>query len=183
MKKPDSKRAVKDEFSRLYDEHRDSVFRLCLVKLKNNAHTADDCTQNTFTVLYKKLLDGETIEYPKAFLYKTAQNFILKSLAQNSRIAEKTVELDIVKDKVDTDNPDIDDNINYELMKKRILEILNDEEKKIFKLRYIDDLTLSETADRLQISKAAVAKRVERMRKKIINSYNTEWKGESYDGK
>ena len=68
-------------------------------------------------------------------------------------------------------------------MKKRILEILNDEEKKIFKLRYIDDLTLSETADRLQISKAAVAKRVERMRKKIINSYNTEWKGESYDGK
>lgn len=181
MKAPDSKRAVRDEFTRLYENHRDAVFRLCLVKLNNDEHTANDCTQNTFTVLYQKLLDGEKIEYPNAFLYKTAHNFILKAIAQNARTTETTLPIESVQSESDTNISDIDDNIDYELLKKRIYQVLTPQEKDLFDLRFIEDLTLEATADRLSISKAAVAKRLERMRNKIINSDITEWKGESHD--
>jgi len=181
MKAPDSKRAVRDEFTRLYENHRDAVFRLCLVKLNNDEHTANDCTQNTFTVLYQKLLDGEKIEYPNAFLYKTANNFILKAIAQNTHATETTLPIESINDEPSADSSDLEENIDYELLKRRIYQVLTPQEKELFDLRFIEDLTLEATADRLSISKAAVAKRLERMRNKIINSAITEWKGESHD--
>ena len=72
-----NKKAVQDRFTQIYNEYKGPIYKMCLVRLKDE-NSAEDCMQNAFIVLYKKMLNKEEIENPRAFLYKTAGNFVLK---------------------------------------------------------------------------------------------------------
>ena len=59
-----------------YNEYRIRLFNYCLSRLDGSREAADDCVQETFIVFYDRLLDGEQFENPRAFLYRTADNFV-----------------------------------------------------------------------------------------------------------
>lgn len=172
--KDGEKRAVQDRFTQIYNEYKSSIYKFCLVKLHGDNESAEDCMQNTFIVLYRKMLNGVTIEYPRAFLYRTADNLILKCTEQKIRHESKTVPLEDYEDKACDEQYRIDSDIDYALLNKKLASILNDEEQKLFKLKYIDDLTIEQVSVVLDASQTAIAKRLQRVRDKIKNSITIE---------
>lgn len=161
-----NKKAVQDRFTQIYNEYKGPIYKMCLVRLKDE-NSAEDCMQNAFIVLYKKMLNKEEIENPRAFLYKTAGNFVLKCFDERSRHLEKTVPITEYEDKLIDEQNKIDSNINFELLNKQLNSVLTPEEQLLLKLKYIDDLTIDAVAEILNISKAATAKRLQRLREKI----------------
>lgn len=169
------KKAIKDRFTQIYDEYRSAIYKFCLVRLRGDSHAAEDCMQNTFIVLYKKMQSKEEIEYPRAFLYRTADNLILKCVSQKVREEKSTVPLDEYEDLAYEERQDeIDSDIDYSVLNRKITAILNEEEQMLFKLKYIDDLTIEQAAAAVSISQTAAAKRLQRIRDKIKNSIKVE---------
>ena len=63
-------------FEQLYNEYIGYISHYCYYKLSDYPEYAQDCIQDTFRVLFEKLSENVEIEYPKAFLIKTASNFV-----------------------------------------------------------------------------------------------------------
>lgn len=169
----DNKKAIQDRFTQIYNEYKAPIYKMCLVKLKDK-DSAEDCMQNAFTVLYKKMLNSEEIENPRAFLYKTSGNFILKCFEEKNKSNNRTVPISEYENKIVDEQSKIDSNIDYQLLNKRLNDILTPDEQYLLKLKYIYDYTIDDVAKNLNISKPAVAKRLQRLREKIKNSINIE---------
>ena len=95
-----------------YGKYYASIYKFCLSRLKDDSSYVDDCVQEAFVVLYKRLLSGEEIEYTQAFLYKTASNLIKKRFAQLKR-EEKNISLEEIRE-IPSHSVDIDDRLSFE---------------------------------------------------------------------
>lgn len=151
-------------FKTAYEENYVSVYRFCLSKLKNNEMT-EDCVQEAFLVLYKKYLAGEEIEYVKAFLMKTASNFVLKKFEEIKKM-QKTVNIDEIIN-IPSQNDDMEERLTFDEYSKQISAALSTLDAEIFTLRYIDEYKIEEIANRLNMSIPAVTTRLSRIRQKL----------------
>ena len=168
-----AKQLADSKLKAIYSEYYSSIYKYCLAKLKNDRASVEDCVQESFIVLYKRLLSGEEIEYPHAFLLKTASNMVKKRYEQIYR-DEKNIDIEEIKE-ITTHSVDIDDRLTFEEYSRMISDALNDTDREIFILRYIKELKLEEIADALDISVSNVATRLSRMRnklKKILSEQN-----------
>lgn len=162
----DKRKAHADElFKKAYDRYYQSIYKFCLSRLPNDRHSVEDVVQETFLVLYNKYLDGEDIEYTQAFLFKTANNFILKQMRQNQKKQEQISVDDIIH--IPAQNEDIDERLTFEEYSRQISAALNDTDAEIFKLRYESDLEIAQIAEVTGLSLKATYARIERMRDKI----------------
>ena len=152
---------LKDAYSRYYS----SVYRFCCSKLKNDITYVEDCVQETYIVLYNKLLDGEEIQFTLAYLYKVASNLVKKRYVQLKK-QEKNISIDDIKD-VNTYSIDLDDRLTFEEYSKMISDALNDTDKEIFALRYEYEMKIEDIAERLNMSVTNVSTRLSRMREKL----------------
>lgn len=174
MGRQDSKKAVSDKFTEIYNEYKSPIYKFCLVKLNGNSSYAEDCMQNTFTVLYKKMQNGEEILNYRAYLYKIANNFILKTIEANAKNNSRLVPIDDYTDKAVDNRESIDSNLDYQLLNDRLNKLLTDDEQRLLKLKYIYDMTIEQTAQQFGITPQAAAKRLQRLREKIKHSINIE---------
>ena len=165
-----------------YNEYRIRLFNYCLSRLDGSREAADDCVQETFIVFYNKLLDGEEFENPRAFLYRTADNFVKRQKQKNAVDSKRSIPLE------DAENIGVTDDdyfeklglIDYEECAKILLNLLTDEEKQIYDLRYIQRIAVEDIAERLGISRPAASMRLMRLRNKIkdmVYSFDIEKKG------
>ncbi len=165
-----------------YELYRIKLFNYCLSRLDGSREAADDCVQETFIVFYNKLLDGEEFENPRAFLYRTADNFVKRQKQKDAMELRHNVPLDEaeqigVSDSEYTEKLDL---IDYEECAKILLNLLTDEEKQIYALRYIQKISVEEIAEKLGISRPAASMRLMRLRNKIkdmVYSFDIEKKG------
>lgn len=169
MESKDKNKAVQDRFTQIYNAYKSPIFKMCLVKLKDK-DSAEDCMQNAFMVLYKKMRNGEEIENPRVFLYKTSGNFILKCFEEKRKNNSQTVPISEYENKIVDDQSRIDSDMDYQLLNKRLNDILTPDEQQLLRYKYIYDFTIEETAKRLNISKTAAAKRLQRLREKVKKS-------------
>ncbi len=164
-----------------YDQYRIRLFNYCLSRLDGSREAADDCVQETFIVFYNKLLDGEEFENPRAFLYRTADNFVKRQKQKDAVELKRSIPLDEAADVGVTDEYlSRLDLIDYEEIAKILLNLLTDEEKQIYDLRYIQRIGVEEIAERLGISRPAASMRLMRLRNKIkdmVYSFDIEKKG------
>lgn len=163
------KKEIQDRFTQIYNEYKSPIYKMCLVKLKDKDN-AEDCMQNAFMVLYKKMLNSEEIKNPRAFLYKTAGNFVFKCFDEKAKNNNRIVPITDYEDKLVDEQSKIDSNIDYELLNRQLNAVLTPDERQLLKYKYVYDFTIEETAKRLNISKTAAAKRLQRLREKIKNS-------------
>ena len=77
-----------------YNQYRIRLFNYCLSRLNGSREAADDCVQETFIVFYNKLLDGEEFENPRAFLYRTADNFVKRQKQKDAVESKRSISLD-----------------------------------------------------------------------------------------
>ncbi len=152
-------------FKKAYERYYTSIYRFCLSRLPNDRSSVDDCVQETFIVLYNKYLDGEEIEYVQAFLFKTANNFVLKQTRQIQKQMNQVSVEEIIH--IPSQSEDIDDRLTFEEYSRQISAALNDTDAEIFRLRYVEDSDIKEIAEMTGISIKAAYARLERMRDKI----------------
>lgn len=172
------KKAIKKHFEEIYESYKSPIYKFCLARLNGDSSDAEDCMQNTFMVFYKKLNSNEEIVNPRAYLYKIANNFVLKAIEQKAKNNNTLVPIDDYADKVVEDNERLDNQLDYELLNQRIDSLLTTDEKQLFKFKYIYDMKLEQVAEQMGISKSAAAKRLQRLREKIKSSIPLEQKGD-----
>ena len=164
-----------------YNEYRIRLFNYCLSRLDGSREAADDCVQEVFIVFYNKLLDGERFENPRAFLYRTADNFVKRQKQNKASELKHQIPLESAADiGVEDEYLEKINLIDYDKCAKILLKLLTDEEKQIYDLRYIQKIGVEEIAEKLGISRPAASMRLVRLRnriKEMVYSFEIEKKG------
>lgn len=140
--------------------------KYCRVRLGEASQSTEDCVQEAFCIYYRKILAGEAIEQPKAFLYRTADNMVKRAKAEYYKRASRFTTLDEVAD-IEADPLDELDFIDCEKLTQMLLNKLTDSERLLYKRKYIERKSLKEIGLELSIPPTTVANRTSRLRSKI----------------
>lgn len=144
-----------------YDSLVDQIFRFVYFKT-NKKEIAEDLTSETFLSVLKYLKENE-VENLRAFLFQTARNKTIDYYRQKDRIiySDEMVELNAEV----SDSKDELNKYDAELIIKR-LNLLDDTDKDILIMRFIEDLDIKEIANILDKNKIAVRVQISRALKK-----------------
>lgn len=159
-KEPFDKKA--DEY---YKSYYQSIYRYCRVRLGEYGDHAEDCVQDAFLVLHDKLKSGETVEQPRAFLYRTADNFVKRTVDYYQKQLKRTVPLEEAE--TAQSPPIIPDSFDYEKCARLLIKSLTQDEQQLYRLKYIEKKSLKDIAAMLNISPVAAAKRTSRLRAQV----------------
>ncbi len=163
-----SKAYADKELDMAYRQYGQAIEKYCRISLGEASDSAADCTQEAFYVYYKKLLDSESFDNPRAFLYKTAHNFVLKTKEKYFKEARRTKPLDEADElSVELYNL-ISDYTDYDRIKELLISELREEEQRLYEWKFTERKPLQEIAELLGTNPAAAANRIARLRKKII---------------
>ena len=155
-----------------FEQYHTAIEKFCIVRLGEASDYAADCVQETYCVFYRKLLDGIEFENPRAFLYKTANNMVLKAKDEYYKNATRTRSLDDaenipiyieerVEDMLENDEVDID------RAKDILLSMLDEDELTLYEMKYVRRMSLKQIGQTLNIAPTAVAMRTSRLRSKV----------------
>lgn len=158
------KQTANEKLKRDYDRYFINIQRFCMVKLKNQEQ-ADDCVQECFFILYEHYRKDEDIKNVAGFLYKIADNLIKTQWRENQK-AEKIVQIDALSDTIPAKEDTYSD-VDYDVLAEKLLQTLNDNEKELYKLKYIENKSIEEISKELSMNYQAVAKRLSRLRQKV----------------
>ncbi len=150
-----------------YEKYNTLLLKFCYTKLTENKNNADDIVQEALLVYYKRLLKGEDFEKPLAFLYQTAANLCKNANKKATKQAMRTVPLDELTDVAAKEDNSRASELDYDEIKEKLLEKLSEEELRLYYLKYVEDKSLKEIAEMMDISPNAVAKRTQRLRSVI----------------
>lgn len=81
-------------FQKYYDEYIEYIKHYCYYKLSDYPDYAEDCIQDTFRVLFEKLCEDIEIQYVKAFLIKTASNFVKLKFRNIEKEKNRNISID-----------------------------------------------------------------------------------------
>lgn len=161
------------ERTRLVGEHFDYVWRL-LRRLGLSPSDADDAAQEVFMVGLAKWRSIE-VGRERAFFYGCALNKARHVRSERNRTARHEMDTEALACPL----PSLDDLIDQKkaaLLLDRVLDTLNDDQRRIFVLFEIEQLTLSEAAELLQIPTGTAASRLRLARERVRNQVAS-WHG------
>ncbi len=155
--------------SECFEEYRIKLFNYCLARLDGAREDADDCVQDSFVVLQQKLNSGEKIENPRAFLYRTADNFVRRKKEEKAKAMQRNVPLEYAEGlfPVGADYLKAVDKTDYDLLAEELINTLTDDEKVLYDLRFVRRAAVNDIAAMLDISPAAVSMRLKRLKEKV----------------
>ena len=147
------------------------ILRYCIAKLKGSVEDAEECTQEAFYILYRKYCSGVEIENPKAFLIKTANNIIMKKVAakHGDTYYFDDIDIDVSKDEHGYSK------IEYSELLCIINNRLNEPDKTIFNLRYVEEKSVREISEITGISITNITTRIWRFRS-IVQTEINKWR-------
>ena len=153
--------------SEAYEQYGTKLIKFCYTKLLQDKTNADDIMQDAMLVYYKRLLKGEEFENPLAFLFQTAANLCKNANKKAAQHAQRTVPLEDATDVAAQEENTRASELDYDEIKEKLLENLSEEELTLYQLKYVEDKSLKEIAEMMDISPNAVAKRTQRLRSVI----------------
>lgn len=143
------------------------LMKYCNARKGSAPLSAEDCVQEAFLVYYNKLLYGEDIQNPRAFLYRTTNNFLHRALDRFKQEQSRTVPLETAAEVAAAELPFDACDLDYDLLSGVLLSSLTEEEQRFYTLKYIEHRSLAEIGEIFGISPAAAAQRSSRLRKCI----------------
>ena len=143
-------------FDEIAEQYYTSIFKYCYVKL-DDEHSAKDCTQEVFLILYKKMDKLKLSENIRAWLYRTADN-VMRNYRKKSR---NSVPLDDLSETTE-------DTYSVEMPFE---EIITQDEYELLNFYYINGDSIETISKQLGISKDAVYQRIHRIKTKIEKKY------------
>jgi len=141
-------------FAQLYDQYWHMLYAFAFNILRNQQDT-EDVIQNVFIDVWKRYDDVE-IKYHKAYLYKAVKFQCAKKL-QSKKFNE--IQIENIEYALEDLDQFISEQSKDELLEKidaKAKDILPERCLQIFKLRYYDNLSYKEIAQKLNISRNTV---------------------------
>ncbi|MDD4545929.1 MAG: sigma-70 family RNA polymerase sigma factor [Oscillospiraceae bacterium] len=170
-----AKKKIEIQFDNAYNDYFVDILKYCCVRLySDDATIALDCVQETFTLLYKKMNDGEEFNHIRGWLYRTVDNFIKR---ENSASIKRSENIYYIND-LDIDNTlyceydyldllTANKGINIDKCMVSVFDRLNFSERMLYQKRYKERVPVSTLAKQLNISETALTSRICRLKKKI----------------
>lgn len=159
-------------FMKSYEENSDALFRYCYFQTSNR-DVATDILQDTFTKTWIYLSEGKEVDNLKAFLYKVAKNLII-----DYRRKKKSYSLDAITETgVDFAGESEEENVTNNFDKDFVvgkLEKLDPDDREILTMRYVNEMSIREISDTLDMTPNNVSVKIHRAvekMKKVLGEY------------
>lgn len=157
---------IEEIFMKSYEENSDALFRYCYFQTSDR-QVALDLLQDTFIKTWQYLQAGKEVENIKAFLYKVAKNLIIdyrrkKKTYSLDAITETGVEFETGKNEEEIVTENFD---KYFVVDK--LERLDPEHREILTMRYINEMSIKEIAETLEMTVNNVSVKIHRAVEKM----------------
>lgn len=164
-----SKANADKQLEEAFEKYSKALEKYCRVRLGEISESANDCVQEAFCVYYKRLLNGEQFENPRAFLYKTANNMVLRAKEEYFKSLKHIKALDDAENVAVYDEEIFDKDIDLDIdaVKDILISKLSDSEKELYQMKYVQGKSLKEIGEYLNIPPSAVANRTSRLRSKV----------------
>lgn len=164
--KEDVKKHVEKEFLKIYDRYFDAIFRHCYFRVFDR-ELAKDLTQETFMKLWDYVCKGNTVENTQAFLYKTATNIIIDLKRKKKEQSLEALEADGFQPHTTHNEVDV---LHTRLEVQKLMKIINlleEEYREPFLLRFIEELKPKEIAEMLGESVNVISVRITRAKQQV----------------
>ena len=159
-------------FSQLYDRYVKIVYNKCLGFSKSKEE-AQDLTHDIFLKLFVKLRSFKGDSKFSTWLYSFTYNHCVNYVQRDSEKKKPKVPIDSYLEKF-TDDEVPDDSIfslKSEKLKK-VLELIDVNDKIILLLKYQDEMPIKEIQEVLGIGASAVKMRIKRAKERVLITYN-----------
>lgn len=147
-------------FADFYTLHTPNLYNY-IYSFCRSKETSEEILQDVFVKLWTNHAKLVDIESPKAYLYRCAKNMLLNQIKKNQAEARM---LTFSQQEDQLGYPQFSDEriiySQYNRIAQKAIDELPEKRRKIFQLRTIEDLSLDEIAERLQISKSVVKKQL-----------------------
>ena len=148
----------RNAYRQLYTSHLDSLYRFVLPFVNHEKYEAERIVQDVFVTIWERRKKLDHIRSFENYIFRMAKNRLFD--LQKQRQARRTMKADIPTNGV---SPSADDDLVYnEYFESAmaIIEELSPQRKRIFLMRTQTEMSISEIADNLKISKSAVKKQL-----------------------
>lgn len=148
-------------FNELWEKWHMPVYKYCLHRLKDSQR-AEDCMQNTFYTLYESLEKLDVKENIGSWLFRVANNFVLKEFRNIKREMKNTPIEDVAENWALGYEADLYEEVSDEQileLRDRLIKSISREDSLLIKLWYDEKKSVSEISEILGISESAVYKR------------------------
>jgi RNA polymerase sigma-70 factor (ECF subfamily) len=161
---------AKKEFSKIYDQYIEKIYRFIFLKVSSEEIAQDLCSE-TFLKGWEAFKNNKEIENIQAFLYQIARNLVIDHYREKGRTKIVSAEYIPIIDP----RPGLEEKIflNSELNQvKTALFNLKEDYQNVIIWYYLDDLPLPEIAKILDKSEATTRVMLHRALKSLKNELN-----------
>ncbi len=157
-------------FAELYDRFAPIVYNKCLGFAKSKVE-AEDLTHDIFIKLFIKLDSFKGNSKFSTWLYSFTYNFCVNYIQRNSYKNKEQVKEVVVSENSAEEVTDYDIfQIKTDKL-KRVLSVIDPNDKMLLLLKYQDELSIKEIQVILDIKESAVKMRLKRAREKVMEIY------------
>jgi RNA polymerase sigma factor, sigma-70 family len=175
---------MKKDFSAVFDEYGKDIYRYVLSKVRHR-ETAEDITQDVFLNAFRSWENYTDSDQLRAWLFKIAHNAVLRGYANRTRV---TYSISRSDDEGDIDFPDFSCDPENDFLRKeaverimRSVEELSEVHQVAFRCRYIEDMSLNETAEYIGLPIGTVKSRVHYAVREIKKSLGISESDQSFE--
>ena len=155
-------------FNEIYESNAKAVFRYCLVRLSGDRAAAEEATSDTFMTLFRKWDQLDLDDNISAWLIRSAEWCIKHQKHKYGNYYGKVVPIDDSAER-NLHDPlsDVEGALEAQELAERIEKALPSNYAMLFRLRYIEGLTIADTARRLNEPYANVRLRCARLERSL----------------
>ena len=160
-----------DAFEEIYRMASNYVYNIAF-RITDNKEEAEEVAQDVFLKIYKNLKYFQFRSTIKTWIYRITVNTAINASKKRSRELHRRTDYDediLYKPTSETLKEHLDKEEN-EILVKRMLGLLNPEQRTCVVLRDIEGLSYQEIADALRINKNTVRSRLKRAREKLLRA-------------
>ena len=156
-----------EAFSALYDKYAGMVFNFTRSILKDDA-ISEDITQSCFALMWSRRASISPDGNLPAWLYVVARNAVFKEVRRQVT-ASKYLDYLSNNDNADSQENDLTERDTAVIMSEAeaAIDALPESRRKIYKMRFIDGLSVHEISERLDISPKTVETQIARAKNAI----------------
>jgi len=159
-------------FSQLYDRYASVVYNKCL-SFSKSKEEAQDLTHDIFLKLFIKLRSFKGRSKFSTWLYSFTYNHCVNYVQRDSEKKKPKVPIDDYLEKFTSEDLSDENIFSLKTEKlKRVLELIDPNDKVILLLKYQDELSIKEIQEVLDIGESAVKMRIKRAKEKVLITYN-----------
>ena len=154
-----------DAFEHLFNRYRESIRRLFVQRLGNGSD-ADDLLQETFIKVYLNIHTYNSTYTFGQWLYTIARN----TLVDFTRRRQSDVSIDERFAAPPANTPTPEESIinsQQRMQIERFLESMPEQYRRLFRLRFIEEYSYEEIAEKLQLPMGTVKTRIHRARERM----------------